>query len=170
MENDHKDIRTDRLILRQFTSDDLNAYANIMGDYEVGRQFPKGEGYTREESTRSLDILMKHWKNHGFGIWAIVQKEDETLIGRCGLNLIDETSEVEVDFLLARSYWGKGCATEAAKAALEYGFETLKLDRIIALSRPDNAASRKVIEKIGMRYMGEAKYWGITCARYEITR
>ena len=163
-------VQTDRLILREFNLEDLDAYAEIMGDDEVGRQFPKGKGYTREESTRSLDMILKHWKNHGFGIWAVVHREDRMLIGRCGLNLIDETSEVEVDFVLAGSYRGKGYATEAARAALRYGFEQLKLKRIIALSKPDNTASRRVIEKIGMQYIGEAEYWGITCARYEIKR
>jgi RimJ/RimL family protein N-acetyltransferase len=168
--NQKREIATDRLCLRQFTKDDLEAYARIMGDHEVGKWFPKGTGYTREESKRSLDSILEHWGKHGFGIWAITDKERKALLGRCGLNLIAETSEVEVDFVLARDHWGKGYATEAAKAALAYGFEVLKLDRIIALAKPENTASRRVIEKIGMQYIRNAKYWDITCAYYHILK
>ena len=84
--------------------------------------------------------------------------------------MITETSEVEVDFVLARNYWGIGYATEAAKATLVYGFKTLKLDMIIALAKPENIASRRVIEKIGMRYIKNAEYWGIICAYYDISK
>ena len=166
----HEGIRTDRLFLRRFTMEDLEAYARIMGDQNVGRWFPKGDGYTREESEKSLTNILKHWDKNGFGIWAIVDKASDVLIGRCGLNLIADTSEVEVDFVVAPDSWGRGYATEAAKAALAYGFEKLKLDRIIALAKPDNTASRRVIEKIGMRYLKNAEYWGITCAYYAISR
>jgi ribosomal-protein-alanine N-acetyltransferase len=164
------EIKTERLCLRQFSEEDSEAYARIMGDHEVGKWFPKGTGYTSEEARRSLDSILEHWSKHAFGIWAITDKENKTLLGRCGLNFIAETSEVEVDFVLARDYWGKGYATEAARAALAYGFEVLKLDRIIALAKPENTASRRVIEKIGMQYLRNATYWGIACAYYDISR
>jgi ribosomal-protein-alanine N-acetyltransferase len=169
MASDSKEIMTDRLYLRRFSKKDLDAYARIMGDDEVGKWFPKGNGYTRQEAERSLNSILEHWDKHGFGIWAVAGKE-EVLLGRCGLNLITETSEVEVDFVVARSFWGRGFATEAARAALRYGFEILKLDRIIALTKPENAAARRVMEKTGMQYTKEAEYWGITCAYYEISK
>jgi len=164
-----QEIVTDRLHLRRFRKEDLDTYAGIMGDHEIGKWFPKGEGYTREEAERSLNSILKHWDKHGFGIWAITDKEEELLLGRCGLNFITETSEVEVDFVLARHCWNRGYATEAAKAALVYGFGALQLDRIIALAKPENITSRRVIEKIGMRYVKNAEYWGINCAYYEIS-
>jgi len=163
------EIRTNRLFLRRFSKGDLNAYAEIMGDYEVGKWFPNGDGYTREEAKRSLDTILGHWDKHGFGIWAITDQKKTAILGRCGLNLIAETSEVEVDFVIARGFWGRGYATEAAKAALAYGFEMLNLDRIIALAKPENVASRRVVEKIGMRYLKDAEYWGIICAYYNIS-
>ena len=169
MASDSKEIVTGRLCLRRFSKEDLDAYARIMGDDEVGKWFPKGDGYTRQEAERSLNSILKHWDKHDFGIWAITGGE-EVLLGRCGLNLIAETSEVEVDFVVARSLWGRGYATEAARAALTYGFEILKLDRIIALTKPENAAARRVMEKIGMRYTKEAEYWSITCACYGISK
>jgi len=171
MESDYnREIRTNRLCLRQFSKEDLDAYAKIMGDHEVGKWLPKGDGYTREETQRSLDYILEHWNKHGFGIWAVTDKEKDVLLGRCGLDMITETSEVEVDFVLARNYWGRGYATEAAKATLAYGFKTLKLDMIIALAKPENIASRRVIEKIGMRYIKNAEYWGIICAYYDISK
>jgi len=168
--NNHKEIRTDRLYLRLFSKEDLDAYARIMGDHEVGKWFPKGDGYTHEEARRSLDSILKHWDKHGFGIWAVTDKEKGVLLGRCGLNLITETSEVEVDFVLGRNWWRRGYATEATKAVLAHGFETLKLDRIIALAKPENTASRRVMEKNGMRYIKNAEYWGMICAYYGISK
>jgi len=168
--NWNKRVSTNRLLLRQFREEDLGAYSKIMGDYMVGKWLPKGDGYTREEAERSLRNILEHWDRYGFGIWAVVNKKKEILLGRCGLNWITETSEVEVDFVLAKNHWGRGYATEAAKAALTYGFEVLKLDRIIALTKPENTASRRVIEKIGMRYTKNAEYWGVTCAYYEISK
>jgi RimJ/RimL family protein N-acetyltransferase len=165
-----KEIETNRLHLRQFEADDIDAYAAIMGDYGVGKGFPKGTGYTREESKKSLDNIVNHWDKHGFGIWAIADKQTDALLGRCGLNLLTETSEVEVDFVVAPKYWRNGFATEAAKAALIYGFETLDLDRIIALAKPENTASRKVMEKIGMHFVKNAQYWGITVVYYEVSK
>jgi ribosomal-protein-alanine N-acetyltransferase len=165
-----KEIETNRLRLGQFCADDLDAYAAIMGDSEVGKGFPKGTGYTPEESKRSLDSIMNHWDKHGFGIWAITERQMNALIGRCGLNLITETSEVEVDFVIAPKYWRRGFATEAAKAALTYGFTVLDLDRIIALAKPENTASRNVMGKIGMNFVKSAQYWGITCAYYNISK
>jgi len=170
-ENNCGKIVTSRLCLRPFSREDMNAYARIVGDPEVGKWFPKGNGYTREEAEKSLNGILKHWGKHGFGIWAVTDKKHkDVLLGRCGLNFIAETSEVEVDFIIARSFWGCGYATEAARAALQCGFETLNLDRIIALAKPENVASRRVIEKIGMRYARNAEYWGITCAYYKISK
>ncbi len=168
--NWNKIVSTNRLLLRQFREEDLGAYAKIMGDHMVGKWLPKGDGYTREETKRSLKSILEHWDKYDFGIWAVVNKKKDVLLGRCGLNWIAETSEVEVDFVLAKNHWGRGYATEAAKAALTYGFEVLKLDRIIALAKPENTSSRRVIEKIGMRYTKNAEYWGITCAYYEISK
>jgi RimJ/RimL family protein N-acetyltransferase len=167
--DENKEIRTRRLHLRHFSKEDSEAYARIMGDKEVGKWFPKGDGYTREESEKSLKSIMDHWSRFGFGIWAIGDKSNKILLGRCGLNIIAETSEVEVDFIIAPDYWGKGYATEAARAAVRYGFENLKLGRIIALAKPENMASRRVIEKTGMQYVKNAQYWGITCAYYAIS-
>jgi ribosomal-protein-alanine N-acetyltransferase len=82
----------------------FDAYTAIMADPEIGKWFPKGEGYSREEAKKSFSSIREHWIRHGFGIWAILYKRKRNLIGRCGLNLIDETSEVEIDFLAIKVF------------------------------------------------------------------
>jgi ribosomal-protein-alanine N-acetyltransferase len=168
--NREKEIETRRLSLRQFRNEDLTSYTAIMGDDEVGKWFPGGKGFTSEQAKKSLDNIIQHWTTHGFGIWAVIGKEEEALLGRCGLNLIAETSEVEVDFVIANGFWRRGFATEGAKASLSYGFQVLNLDRVIGLSKPENVASRGVMEKVGMHYVRDAMYWGILCAYYELSK
>ena len=165
-----KEIYTSRLCLRQFRNEDFKAYAKIMADPEIGKWFPKGDSFSYEEAEKSFISIREHWTRHNFGVWGIFHKKNKILIGRCGLNLIDETSEIEIDFILAKKFWGKGYATEAVKAAIEYGFKILHLDRIIALAKIDNIASRKVMEKNRMRYVKDAQYWGILCAYHELTK
>jgi ribosomal-protein-alanine N-acetyltransferase len=121
----NKEITTKRLKLRHFLKEDIETYAEIMGNNEIAKWFPKGVGYSHKEAKKSLDNILSHWKKYGFGLWAITKKENPVLIGRCGLNYILETSEVEIDFVLMSRYWKKGYATEAAKASLHYGFKIL---------------------------------------------
>jgi [ribosomal protein S5]-alanine N-acetyltransferase len=163
------DIVTDRLRLRPLGVEDLDAYAGIMGDPEVGKWFPKGTSYTREESEKSLSSIMEHWDKYGFGIWAVRTRGSPTLLGRCGLNTVTEIGEVEVDFAFSKAFWGRGYGTESARAALLFGFQNLSLKVIIGLAKPDNTASRRVLEKIGMHFVGNIRLWGIDCTYYAIS-
>ncbi|MBX3086607.1 MAG: GNAT family N-acetyltransferase, partial [Anaerolineae bacterium] len=100
--------------------------------------------------------------------WGVVHRADNALMGQCGLNRLPDGA-VEVFYALAKGYWGQGLATEAAHAAVEYGFEVVKLLQIIALAYPDNTASRHVIEKLGMRYQGTTdRYYNIEFAYYTL--
>jgi ribosomal-protein-alanine N-acetyltransferase len=81
-------------------------------------------------------------------------------LGRCGFCVfLDNTSEVELGYLLDKSYWRRGLATEASHASLKYGFEVVKLDRIVAIAKPENIASRRVMEKVGMKYEKDAYFY-----------
>ena len=166
----NKEIKTNRLNLRHFNKEDLETYSAIMDDNQIARWFPKGDSYTHEESEKSLNNILSHWMKYGFGLWAITKKENDQIIGRCGLNYILESSEVELDFIISKNYWNQGYATEASEAVIFYGFKILYLDKIIALSKPENIASRKVIEKTGLKYIGNVEYWNIPCVKYEILR
>jgi ribosomal-protein-alanine N-acetyltransferase len=86
------------------------------------------------------------------------------------LQYLPETDEVEVDFILGTKFWGQGFATEAGQASLQYGFENLDIDIIVGIVHTDNAASQRVLEKIGMRFMEAKAYFGMACYRYAIVR
>ena len=112
----------------------------------------------------------EHWQKHGFGDWAVTAKADGELLGHCGLNFVPEVSEVEVEYALAKAYWGRGIASEAARASLKFGFEILRLPRIIALADPQNIASWRVMEKVGLTYQKEVFFFGMQLVYYQIER
>ena len=148
----HTVLETERLILRRLRMDDLEALSALYRDHELRRYFPEGV-LSLEETQRELDwFLNGHPVHPELGLWASIEKETGAFIGRCGLLPwdIEGRHEVEVAYLLDRRYWGRGLATEAARAIIQYGFERLNLERLIALIDPENLASRRVAERIGM--------------------
>ena len=163
-------VETDRLILRRFSPDDLDSLSEILSRPEVMRYMPGGEPYPRERSARTLQSIIDHWEQHGFGWWAICWKRNPQLIGWCGLSYLEELDETEVAFLMNSQFWGRGVATEGAHASLRYGFEELGLDRIIALAHVKNFASRRVMEKNGLTYREDLHLWGLELAKYAIER
>jgi ribosomal-protein-alanine N-acetyltransferase len=163
-------IETERLELRPLTMDDLDALALIYRDPEVRKYFPEGT-LTYEQTREELEwIIDVYYGQHGFGLWATTHKETNEFIGRCGLLpwTIDGRSEVEVAYLLARPYWGRGLGTEAARAILAYGFEQLRLSRLISLIDPANEASINVAVKIGMHLEKEAEIDGEPTLIYSV--
>lgn len=153
-----KILETRRLILRHLEPDDLNELFALYSDPEVRRYFPEGI-LTREETKEELEwFLNGHPRHPELGLWATVYKETGQFIGRCGLLpwTIDGRDEVEVAYLIDKSYWGQGLGTEAAQGVLDYGFNTLNLTRLVCLIDHDNLASIKVATNIGMRFEKEA--------------
>ncbi|HWT01443.1 MAG TPA: GNAT family N-acetyltransferase [Pyrinomonadaceae bacterium] len=163
------EIETARLRLRGFTPDDLDALCQVFGDPEVMKYISGGEPRTREATEEGLLRSIEGWRKRGFGLWAVVEKETGELIGYCGLISLEDTPEIEVAYGLMRSAWGKGFAAEAARASLGYGFNELKLERIVAVVNPENAASRRVLEKLGMKYAKNARHYGADLMYYEIS-
>lgn len=154
-DNPYATVETERLILRPLTPADLDAYqAAVYGDAEVMRYLPGGQPRPIERTAQLIAFFDEHWKAHGFSAWAVVEKASGELIGHAGLLYIGDTGAVELMYALAKSAWGKGYATEAARAALQFGFETVKLDEIHALAFAENTASQQVMRKLGMIYQG----------------
>jgi len=152
-------LETDRLILRHLLPSDLDSLFALYSDPEVRRYFPEGT-LTYEETKEELEwFLNRHPEHPQLGLWATIHKETNQFIGRCGLLpwTIDQRPEVEVAYLLAKAYWGHGLGTEAAQAILHYGFEQLKLSRLICLIDRENQASIKVARNIGMTFEKEGK-------------
>jgi RimJ/RimL family protein N-acetyltransferase len=162
-------VETDHLTLRGFVPDDLDRLAVILSDPGVMRYMPGGKPLPRERAEKTLQNILHHWEQRGFGWWAVICHADARLIGWCGLGFVDELAETEVAYLLDSPYWRRGYATEAARASLRYGFEELQLERIIALAHTENIASRRVMEKNGMAYEKELHLWDLDLAQYAIT-
>jgi RimJ/RimL family protein N-acetyltransferase len=160
-------IETERLLLREFTLADLDELARLRSDPEVMRYI--GE-QSKEKVSQRLAYYISHYESHGFGMWAVIDKERREMIGWCGLIFLDGTPEVEVGYGIARSHWGKGLMTEAARASLRYGFERAGLKRIVAVAMPENTASRRIMEKLGMRYEKNAFHYGHDLVYYAVER
>jgi len=159
-------LRTPHLTLRPLVLEDAETLFKVYQGEGVLKYFPNPAPPTLEKIQRFLQHAQKHWEQHGYGNWGIVPEGEKTLIGWAGLEYLAELNETEVGFLLARDFWGKGYATEAAQASLSAGFEHFKLDHIIALVHPENLASRRVLEKCGMIYQETIHLWGIDLMRY----
>lgn len=162
------EIETTRLLLRAFKPDDVDKLYLIRSDPDVMKTLPAVRPRSREETLLVMNRHNERWNEQSFGVWAVEHKEHGKLIGYCGLQYLEDTPEVEILYGLAKDYWGGGLTTEAARASLRYGFEEARLDYIVAIVLPDNLASRRVMEKIGMRYEGETRNFGVDCARYAI--
>ncbi|SHJ01521.1 GNAT family N-acetyltransferase [Lutispora thermophila] len=163
----NNELETNRLYLRHFKAEDLDEYSKIMGQDEVGQWLPRGRGYTEEEVKKFLDSISKHWEEKEYGIWAVIEKNSGKIIGHCGLNYVKQNDEVEVLYGFGKEHWGLGYATEAAGAALVFGFDKIGLNRIVAFAKIENIASRRVIEKIGLKYIKDIEIFGMSCAYYE---
>jgi len=133
--------------------DDLDKLFALYQDPEIRLYFPEGV-LNYEDTKEELEWHMNgHPKHPELGLWATIHKETENFIGRCGLLPweIDGRLEIEVAYLLDKNFWHQGLATEAAKGILDYAFSHLNLTRIICLIDPENIASQKVAERIGMK-------------------
>jgi len=163
-------IRTARLTLRTFGEADAPAFHDLLCGDDVLRYFPSHDPPSLDRVERLLASYNDHWRRRGFGIWAVEHAATARLMGRCGLQEIPDTGEIELDFLLGRDDWGRGHATEAARASLDFGFQTAGIETIVGIVHPENAASRRVLEKVGFASARRTVYFGMDCFRYEITR
>ncbi len=165
-------ITTARLVLRPFTKEDVDGLHSILSEEGIMRYFPRSTPPSRDRVQKLIAKQLSHWETHNFGWWAVEPRadgqSDHTLIGWNGLQYLPETQEVEVGYLLSKAYWRQGLTTEAGRASLTYGFETLGLKTIIAVVHPENIASQRVIEKLGLTYTGEAVYFDMPVYRYVI--
>jgi RimJ/RimL family protein N-acetyltransferase len=167
-------IETARLLLRPFARDDAVDHARIYAKPEV-TQFLAGGPFLGEvaaqRSRAALELFVNHWKEHGFGVWAVLDKPTGALIGQCGLKYLPDLPDVEILYAFDTPYWGQGLATEAGEVALRHGFEVARLKRILAVAKPEHRASHRVMEKLGMGYEGLVEvYGGIHAVLYAISR
>jgi len=163
-------MTTPRLILRAFTEEDITRLHRLLSERDVLRYFPKVDPPSRDRVEKMVTGLLEHWEERGYGLWAVESRSGTELMGRCGLQYLVDTGEVEVDFILGKRYWGEGFATEAGRASLRYGFEDLGLECVVGIVHPENKASQRVLEKLGMNFIEQREYFGMQCHRYVIER
>jgi ribosomal-protein-alanine N-acetyltransferase len=165
-------LTTARLALRPFTEADAPAYGAIRLHEKVVDWLPsppKDENRA-ETAIRTIKHFQDCWATHGVGPWAVCDRESGILVGQCGLRHLDDFKGVEVLWTIDPSCWRRGYASEAAAESLRFGFEQAGLSEIFAITMPTNLASRKVMEKIGMRYRRETAWKGFDIVYYDIDR
>jgi RimJ/RimL family protein N-acetyltransferase len=180
-------LETPRLLLRPWREDDVADYVRIIGDPEVMRHMGSGLGYrmkraagsflglvTAFEARRRIAHLIEHWNTWGYGEWAVEEKASAALVGQVGLvrlaDWLADPAQVEVGWMLAHRAWGRGFATEAARASLAYAFEELGMARIVSITRPANRRSERVMARIGLSFGGRINWKGAEVIWYVIDR
>lgn len=162
-------IETPRLYMREFTMDDALAVHEFGSNEEVTRY--TGDAGSVESLQDAKKIIEKVWlaeyKKYGYARYALVHKSDDRVIGFCGLKFEEEMGLPDIGYRMLPEYWGRGLATEAARATLEYARTELGLGRIVGLAVVENVASNRVLEKIGMRIVATFEEDGFTINRYE---
>ncbi len=149
-------VRTERLLLRPLEWADREAYAAFRFHPKVARWLSPADRDPLAASEATIARFQSGWSTRGYAPWGVFR--DGRLIGQCGLNFVPEFEETEVLWALHPDAWGEGYATEAARAALTFGFETIGLDLIFAITKPDNLASQAVMKRLGLVYRRDVVY------------
>ena len=148
--------------MRVWEQSDLQLYTDMNSDSEVMKYFPEKFRPGSEQSLKSVNNFMKHYEDHGFTYFATDYLPDNTFIGFIGMKWIEYEvffgPAIDIGWRLRKEYWGKGLATEGAKACLEYYFQNFNQTRIVSLTPVKNYASEKVMKKIGMKKVSTFKH------------
>ena len=164
-------LETDRLVLRPLTVDDIHLLVNLDSDPEVMRFITDGVPRDRSHHEDAVPKLLKYMtENPGLGLWIAYLKDTNEFIGWYILKHLPDNGEVEVGFRLKKQFWNNGYSTEAGKAILKHGFETVGLKQIAAIVRPDNFASQAVIKKIGLKEKSKGTWYGVECLYFELEK
>ena len=162
-------LTTPRLRLRMLEARDFDEYAAIHSDFEVTR-FTTRRQMTRAESWRHMATIVGHWHLRGYGMWGVEELATQRLVGRVGFHCPEGWPEFELGWTIGREFWGKGFATEAARAALDHAFTAMDRDHVISLIDPLNTNSIRVAERLGEKIEGETEIDGHRLIVYGITR
>jgi RimJ/RimL family protein N-acetyltransferase len=159
-------LTTQRLILREMSNADLDDFTALLGDEYVMRYYPRPK--TRSEARGWIDWNQRLYRDHGFGLWAVILRSTGEFVGDCGLTLqrVDDAEEIEVGYHVRASLQGNGYATEAASAARDFARDRLDLHRLIAIINPANQPSQGVARKIGLKPEKHSTVHGQECVIY----
>ena len=161
-------ITTPRLVLRPFARQDAEPLHAILSEKDFLRYFPNTSPPPLDRVENYIDAQLKHWEEHHYGRWAVVLRDDGRLVGWNGLQYLPDTREIEIGYILARPLWNQGLTSEGALACLRFAFEELGLEQIVGIVHPENHASQRVLEKLGMVFTNRTEYFGMEVFRYQI--
>lgn len=166
------DLTTDRLHLTPFAPEHLEGLNVLDSDPEVMRYISKGAVKTLEETRHGIGRAQTRWAEFGFGWWAVFEHGSDDLIGMAAFQYIanDPRNPLEIGWRLRPDMQGKGYATEAAQAAVDFGFNVTEVDEIIAVCYPENMPSQKVMQRLGMQARGIERHYDVDCMTYVLTR
>ena len=161
-------VETERLLLREMLLNDLEPLGAIMANPVVMRYYR--EPFTPERTRGWIVAQQTSYREHGFGLWAVVHRESATFLGQAGLRSqdVDGVSEVELGYMLDEPAWRQGFGKEAATAVLDHAFRALGIPRVVAIVHPKNTASRRTAESAGMLHEKDAEVFGSTHAIYSL--
>lgn len=165
-------LETKRLIVKTPSFNDFSFISKLESDPEVMLHIT-GKPYTIDESKANLTKAMEHQYKHGFSFGTVFEKVSDEFVGQAGLMHLgfdDTQPEIEVSYRLASAFWNKGYGTELTHNLLNWGFQHINTGMFIAVLNSENTRSKRVLEKVGMEYMGPALYQGRRAQRYEIER
>jgi ribosomal-protein-alanine N-acetyltransferase len=163
-------IETACLRLRPFKADDVDEIHRLWTNPGVRKFLWDDKVISREQAEEAVQESLALYENHGHGLWAVSLRAVTEMIGFCGYWFFHDPPELQLLYGLAPAYWGKGLATEAARAMIHYGFDSLAFDRIIASADAPNAASLRVMEKVGMTFEKRVDQNGLDTVYYSIRR
>ncbi len=163
-------LTTERLFVREFKVDDWKDVYEMNTSAEVMKSIGNGQIKTIEEEKNGFEnILLSYEKNSRLGIWAVTLKTDGTLIGAASMTILDGTNEIQIGYRFKKEYWGQGYATEVTKGLLDYGFDHLKLKRIVATANLTNDRSRRVLEKAGLKFERTGTFYDLEMNYFAMT-
>jgi RimJ/RimL family protein N-acetyltransferase len=163
-------LETDRLVLSTWQISDWRALRPIATDVEVMRYITGGVPWTHKRIQLFVTRQVELFSGRGFCRWKLLTKPAGEMIGFCGVGFWGDAKDLEIGWWLGRRYWGRGLATEAARAALQDVFDRAGLDRIVSIARPANTASIRIMEKLGLKRECEFEKDGVRLVRYAMNR
>lgn len=163
-------LETERLLHQPFTLKDLDRLVEIRAN-EAATQYIGGLSANNKSQ---LQQRIEHYQNthqqYGFGVEAIIWKPTQEIIGWSGLQPVEDSDQIQLTYGIAPAFWRKGIGYETARAWLEYGFNQLDLEQILGITDPQNVGSCKIMEKLGMQFLGLQPHKGMLCRVYAISK
>jgi RimJ/RimL family protein N-acetyltransferase len=165
-------LHTERLRLEPITDRHYDGMRRMSADPEVMRFLNKGKPQTDEETRAGIERIKRRWEEWGYSWWALIETGSGDMVGAACLQhlALEDANPLEIGWRLTRDSWGKGYASEAARSIVRHAFDIVGVDVVLAVAHPDNAASIKVMQRLGMQYVGIETHYDMPCVVYQLMR